>query len=65
MPLFQAGASESGRNLLLLLQMQFLAATPDVESGIELRQDLRRRAATAWPEARCYTRITWIIFLYR
>ncbi|MCU5099595.1 NtaA/DmoA family FMN-dependent monooxygenase [Bacillus cereus] len=35
MPLFQAGASESGRNF---------AATPDVESGIELRQDLRRRA---------------------
>ncbi|HDR4419341.1 TPA: NtaA/DmoA family FMN-dependent monooxygenase [Bacillus cereus] len=44
MPLFQAGASESGRNFAASVADAIFAATPDVESGIELRQDLRRRA---------------------
>lgn len=43
-PLFQAGASESGRNFAASVADAIFAATPDVESGIELRQDLRRRA---------------------
>ncbi|MED1268673.1 NtaA/DmoA family FMN-dependent monooxygenase [Bacillus mycoides] len=44
MPLFQAGASESGRNFAASVAGAIFAAMPDVESGIELRQDLRRRA---------------------
>ncbi|PGK40812.1 NtaA/DmoA family FMN-dependent monooxygenase [Bacillus thuringiensis] len=44
MPLFQAGASESGRNFAASVADAIFAATPDIESGIELRQDLRRRA---------------------
>lgn len=44
MPLFQAGASEAGRNFTASVANAIFAATPDVESGIELRQDLRRRA---------------------
>lgn len=44
MPLFQAGASESGRNFAASVMDAIFAAMPDVESGIELRQDLRRRA---------------------
>ena len=44
MPLFQAGASESGRNFVASVADAIFAAMPDVESGIELRQDLRRRA---------------------
>ncbi|SCC13151.1 Monooxygenase, NtaA/SnaA/SoxA [Bacillus cereus] len=44
MPLFQAGASESGRNFAASVADAIFAATPDVESGMELRQDLRRRA---------------------
>ncbi|MBT2581054.1 NtaA/DmoA family FMN-dependent monooxygenase [Bacillus sp. ISL-8] len=44
MPLFQAGASESGRNFAASVADAIFAAMPDVESGIELRQDLRRRA---------------------
>lgn len=44
MPLFQAGASEAGRNFAASVADAIFAAMPDVESGIELRQDLRRRA---------------------
>ncbi|MED1285390.1 NtaA/DmoA family FMN-dependent monooxygenase [Bacillus mycoides] len=44
MPLFQAGASESGRNFTASVADAIFAAMPDVESGIELRQDLRKRA---------------------
>ncbi|EEK73955.1 Monooxygenase, NtaA/SnaA/SoxA [Bacillus mycoides] len=44
MPLFQAGASESGRNFAASVADAIFAAMPDIESGIELRQDLRRRA---------------------
>ncbi|MGE7860872.1 NtaA/DmoA family FMN-dependent monooxygenase [Bacillus mobilis] len=44
MPLFQAGASESGRNFAASVADAIFAATPDVESGMELRLDLRRRA---------------------
>ena len=44
MPLFQAGASEPGRNFAASVADAIFAAMPDVESGIELRQDLRRRA---------------------
>ncbi|MEX0417206.1 NtaA/DmoA family FMN-dependent monooxygenase [Bacillus sp. C30] len=44
MPLFQAGASESGRNFAASVADAIFAAMPDIETGIELRQDLRRRA---------------------
>ncbi|MGH1284622.1 NtaA/DmoA family FMN-dependent monooxygenase [Bacillus toyonensis] len=44
MPLFQAGASESGRNFAASVADAIFAAMPDIESGIELRQNLRRRA---------------------
>ena len=44
MPLFQAGASESGRNFAASVADAIFAAMPDVKSGIELRQDLRKRA---------------------
>ncbi|PGB01655.1 NtaA/DmoA family FMN-dependent monooxygenase [Bacillus toyonensis] len=44
MPLFQAGASESGRNFAASVADTIFAAMPDIESGIELRQNLRRRA---------------------
>ncbi|PES72754.1 LLM class flavin-dependent oxidoreductase [Bacillus cereus] len=43
-PLFQAGASEPGRNFAASVADAIFAAMPDVESGIELRRDLRRRA---------------------
>ncbi|MBR7794512.1 MAG: NtaA/DmoA family FMN-dependent monooxygenase [Bacillota bacterium] len=43
-PLFQAGASESGRNFAASVADAIFAATPDMASGIELRDDLRRRA---------------------
>lgn len=44
MPLFQAGASDPGRNFAASVADAIFAAMPDIESGIELRQDLRRRA---------------------
>ncbi|MEM5607415.1 NtaA/DmoA family FMN-dependent monooxygenase [Bacillus toyonensis] len=44
MPLFQAGASEAGRNFVASVADAIFAAMPDIESGIELRQNLRRRA---------------------
>lgn len=43
-PLFQAGASEWGRDFAAGIADAVFAATPDVEAGIELRRDLRRRA---------------------
>ncbi|WP_100401901.1 NtaA/DmoA family FMN-dependent monooxygenase [Bacillus sp. FJAT-42315] len=43
-PLFQAGASDSGRNFAASVADAIFAATPDIISGIELREDLRRRA---------------------
>lgn len=43
-PLFQAGASDSGRDFAASVADAIFAATPDSGSGIELRQDLRRRA---------------------
>ncbi|MCP1309832.1 NtaA/DmoA family FMN-dependent monooxygenase [Paenibacillus tyrfis] len=43
-PLFQAGASASGRNFAASAADAMFAATPDIASGIELRHDLRRRA---------------------
>ncbi|MGE6630597.1 NtaA/DmoA family FMN-dependent monooxygenase [Bacillus sp. NPDC077027] len=43
-PLFQAGASGSGRNFAASTADAIFAATPDIASGIELRQDLRNRA---------------------
>ncbi|PEO76930.1 NtaA/DmoA family FMN-dependent monooxygenase [Bacillus toyonensis] len=43
-PLFQAGASEAGRNFAASVADAIFAAMPDIESGIELRQNLRRRA---------------------
>ncbi|MEO9275938.1 NtaA/DmoA family FMN-dependent monooxygenase [Marinomonas sp. 5E14-1] len=42
--LFQAGASESGRHFAANIADAVFAATPDIESGIELRQDLRAKA---------------------
>lgn len=43
-PLFQAGASNIGRNFASSEADAIFAAMPDLESGIELRNDLRRRA---------------------
>lgn len=42
-PLFQAGASEWGRAFAARIADAVFAATPDIESGAALRQDLRRR----------------------
>lgn len=42
--LFQAGASEFGRDFAAKTAHAIFAASPDIESGIELRQDLQRRA---------------------
>ncbi|ANY70913.1 monooxygenase [Paenibacillus sp. BIHB 4019] len=44
-PLFQAGASDIGRNFASSVANAIFAAMPDVESGVELRNDLRSRAA--------------------
>ncbi|MFF2885518.1 NtaA/DmoA family FMN-dependent monooxygenase [Paenibacillus sp. NPDC057967] len=44
-PLFQAGASDVGRNFASSVADAIFAAMPDMESGVELRNDLRRRAA--------------------
>ncbi|WP_340012919.1 NtaA/DmoA family FMN-dependent monooxygenase [Paenibacillus sp. FSL K6-1318] len=43
-PLFQAGASDIGRNFSSSVADAIFAAMPDLESGVELRNDLRRRA---------------------
>ncbi|MGE7114302.1 NtaA/DmoA family FMN-dependent monooxygenase [Lysinibacillus sp. NPDC047702] len=42
-PLFQAGASSTGRNFASSIADAIFAAMPDLESGVELRNDLRRR----------------------
>jgi FMN-dependent oxidoreductase (nitrilotriacetate monooxygenase family) len=42
--LFQAGASESGRHFAANVADAVFSAAPDIESGIELRNDLRQRA---------------------
>lgn len=44
MPLFQAGASTWGRNFASSVADAIFAAAPDMESGIELRNDVRKRA---------------------
>lgn len=44
MPLFQAGASPWGRDFAACIADAVFAATPDLASGQELRQDLRGRA---------------------
>lgn len=43
--LFQAGASDIGRNFASSIANAVFAATPDPQVGIELREDLRQRAA--------------------
>ena len=43
-PLFQAGASDIGRDFASSVADAIFAAMPDMESGVELRKDLRRRA---------------------
>ena len=43
-PLFQAGASDIGRDFAASIADATFAATPDREAGIDLRGDLRRRA---------------------
>ncbi|NNS10145.1 NtaA/DmoA family FMN-dependent monooxygenase [Erwinia sp. JH02] len=43
-PLFQAGASDAGRDFAARTADAIFAATPDAAAGIELRNDLRRRA---------------------
>jgi FMN-dependent oxidoreductase (nitrilotriacetate monooxygenase family) len=43
-PLFQAGASDVGRDFAASIADATFAAMPDREAGIELRNDLRRRA---------------------
>lgn len=42
-PLFQAGASDIGRDFASSVADAIFAAMPDLESGVELRHDLRRR----------------------
>ncbi|KEQ21624.1 NtaA/DmoA family FMN-dependent monooxygenase [Paenibacillus tyrfis] len=44
LPLFQAGASDIGRDFASSIADAIFAAMPDLESGVELRNDLRRRA---------------------
>src|SRR5690606_22293336 len=43
-PLFQAGASNTGRDFAASVADAIFAATPSMETAIELRTDLRRRA---------------------
>ncbi|MEC5342582.1 NtaA/DmoA family FMN-dependent monooxygenase [Brenneria populi] len=43
-PLFQAGASDWGRDFAARIADGVFAATPDSAAGVELRADLRRRA---------------------
>lgn len=43
-PLFQAGASDVGRDFAASVADATFAAAPDMAAGIELRADLRRRA---------------------
>ncbi|PTY38678.1 monooxygenase [Saccharospirillum sp. MSK14-1] len=43
-PLFQAGASDIGRQFAARIADATFAATPDIDAGIELRNDLRARA---------------------
>ncbi|NRS17914.1 NtaA/DmoA family FMN-dependent monooxygenase [Brevibacillus sp. HB1.4B] len=43
-PFFQAGASDTGRSFAAKVADAIFAAMPDLESGVELRSDLRRRA---------------------
>ncbi|AKF96377.1 NtaA/DmoA family FMN-dependent monooxygenase [Brevibacillus laterosporus] len=43
-PFFQAGASDIGRNFASTVADAIFAAMPDLESGVELRTDLRKRA---------------------
>lgn len=51
-PLFQAGASEDGRDFAASIADAIFAATPDMAAAMELRAELRRRAVAAGrPEA--------------
>ncbi|GGG26167.1 hypothetical protein GCM10007425_20910 [Lysinibacillus alkalisoli] len=43
-PLFQAGASDVGRQFAATVSNAIFAATPTMEAGIALRKDLRQRA---------------------
>lgn len=43
-PLFQAGASDAGRNFASFVADAIFAATPDMEAANELRKDLQKRA---------------------
>ncbi|WEX08019.1 NtaA/DmoA family FMN-dependent monooxygenase [Chelativorans sp. AA-79] len=43
-PLFQAGASDAGRDFAASVADAIFGAIPDLAAGIELRADLRRRA---------------------
>ncbi|WP_072740116.1 NtaA/DmoA family FMN-dependent monooxygenase [Rhodococcus triatomae] len=43
-PLFQAGASPDGRDFAASVADAVFAASPDIEAGTELREDLRARA---------------------
>jgi len=44
-PLFQAGASDTGRDFAASVADAIFGSIPDLASGVELRGDLRRRAA--------------------
>lgn len=46
-PLFQAGASEVGRQFAATVSNAIFAATPTMDVGIEMRNDLRKRAVEA------------------
>ncbi|XID94976.1 NtaA/DmoA family FMN-dependent monooxygenase [Paenibacillaceae bacterium WGS1546] len=43
-PFFQAGASDTGRNFAASVADAIFASIPDMEAGVELCSDLRRRA---------------------
>lgn len=43
-PLFQAGASDAGRNFASCFADAIFASTPTLDSAIELKQDLQKRA---------------------
>ena len=50
-PLFQAGASETGKNFAAKIARGVFAATPDMNSAKALRADLRQRAEEAGRQA--------------
>ena len=63
-PLFQAGASDVGRQFAATVSNAIFAATPAMEVGIEMRNDLRQRAIEVGRSADDI-RLLPAVFLYR